>query len=563
MAKKKVLDLYLSDEIEMDGSGGGIPLSGGTVSGSLRIEGGDLNVVSGNYVQTNSTSGVYNFSGKNAYLQAESSKYGIACTGSKGYCILNANPTTKKVKLSGDISEIISKLENGTLSNYWSYSIWNNSGTSCFQIIDAEQTETSAGVITVNPCPNSLNTGTKTEEECIEYYYDDDNGIYYPTDPTVGNCLIINAYGNHAEGQSTKALGRQTHAEGRGSIADIRYSHAEGTFTYAGGMASHAEGYGAAGDTKHKTIAMGTGSHAEGWMTKTFGNGSHAEGCTNISYMDGSHVEGGNADHSQQNIAFGRYSHAEGNGECYAGSRYFQVVSCDNDKNTITLQTVEGLYKKCNIAGLPLTLPSIVNWKILDVDSETNTISVNYIPEGIKTGSQVYVPENPKLGDEIDFSNINQAHIRGDGAHAEGKASKAIGYGSHAEGYRNLAIGDYSHANGAFNKTGIRAYASGRGNGAYAEGSTAIGYSNTDSYDSNTLNFARKSFAWSGNGQYVISEDKEGTFNINPVGGVNGFYIGENKLGFGGKEFDLTTGEGMMEAIVALIEKLGGKTKTK
>lgn len=571
ITKKYLSSIGLSEEIIVNGEVSDIEymsLSGGKLTGDITID--------GNYIQTNSISGVYNFSGKNSYIQAESSKYGIACTGSKGYCILNANPTTKTVKLSGDISEIVSKLDEGTLTDFWSYSIWSSFGTSCFQIIEAEQTETSAGVISISPWPNGLNTGTKTEEECIEFYFNDDNGIYYPSDPTIGNCLIINAYGNHAEGQSTKALGRQTHAEGRGSTADIRYSHAEGTFTYAGGMASHAEGYGAAGDVKNKVMAMGTGSHAEGWFTKTFSNGSHSEGCCSISYRQGSHVEGGNTDHNLANIAFGDYSHAEGEGRSYAGTRYFVVTSCDTNLNTITLQTVDGLYEKCDLVGgsnSGMSLSSITGWKVLDIDSETNTISVNYIPENINAGAWISVPSDPKLGDPIDFSNIQQSHIRGNAAHAEGKQNYAIGPGSHAEGYRNITIGDYSHADGSWNKTGLRAHASGRGNGAYAEGSIAMGYSGQDAYDTNTLNYAIKSFAWSGNGKYTIPEDKSGTFNINPVGGTAGFYIGDTSLDkylsdsasnvLSGKQFKLSnaSGDDLLSILSSIITALGGKVQ--
>lgn len=543
----------------------------------------DLSILSANYIQTNSVSGVYNFSGKNAFIQAESSKYGIACTGAKGYCILSVNQTTKQVKLSGDISQLISKLNDNTLSGYWSYSIGNNHGTSCFQIIDVKQTETSAGIITINPHPNGLNTIGKTEEQCISDYYYDDNGIYYPIDPTVGNCVIINHYGNHAEGQSTKALGRQTHAEGRATTADVRYSHAEGTFTYAGGMASHAEGYGSVGGYHDIVVALGRGSHAEGIASKAYGHGSHSEGFRNAAYKSSSHVEGGvqyqNKD-EDINIAFATGSHAEGFYRTYAGTRYFAVISSDNTKNTIKLNTVNGLSVGLEIIGQSdegINVQSITNWKILNVIQDNNTISVNYIPKGITWNSsknaKIIVPSYPRLGDDIDFGDIDKAHICGNGAHAEGSQTHAIGNYSHAEGYKNITIGEYSHANGSWNKTGKRAYASGRGNSAYADGSIAIGYSDNDSYDSNTLNYANKSFAWSGNGKYEISDDKKGTFNINPVGGTKGFYIGDTSLDkylsdsasnvLSGKTFDISNASGgdLLSILSSIITLLGGKVQ--
>ena len=66
------------------------------------------------------------------------------------------------------------------------------------------------------------------------WYGYEDNGLYCPKDPTVGNAVIPSMYGNHIEGAATKALQRCTHAEGRNTIADIRYSHAEGSDTIAG-----------------------------------------------------------------------------------------------------------------------------------------------------------------------------------------------------------------------------------------------------------------------------------------------------------------------------------------
>lgn len=65
------------------------------------------------------TEGVKNFSYKNSFLQAESvyevegkhADWGIACTGSKGYCILSAYPELSAVKLSGDLTTLASKTD--------------------------------------------------------------------------------------------------------------------------------------------------------------------------------------------------------------------------------------------------------------------------------------------------------------------------------------------------------------------------------------------------------------------------------------------------------------------
>lgn len=66
-------------------------------------------------------------------------------------------------------------------------------------------------------------------------------------------------------------------------------------------------------------------------------------------------------------------------------------------------------------------------------------------------------------------------------------------------------------------------------------------------------------YAWSGDGLYFSHGD--GTFNINPKGGMNGLYVGNTCLGLGGQEFDLETGLGVLNALSALIEKFGGKVK--
>lgn len=100
-----------------------------------------------------------------------------------------------------------------------------------------------------------------TEEQCIDRYENDDNGLYIPARPDIGNVILKNFFGNHVEGGSSKAIGKYTHAEGRSTIADVRYSHAEGSFTTAGGIGSHAEGMGWPG---YHNVAFGGASHVEG-----------------------------------------------------------------------------------------------------------------------------------------------------------------------------------------------------------------------------------------------------------------------------------------------------------
>lgn len=109
-------------------------------------------------------------------------------------------------------------------------------------------------------------------------------------------------------------------------------------------------------------------------------------------------------------------------------------------------------------------------------------------------------------------------------SHAEGCGTSAVGMYAHAEGYNSIAEGTASHA------AGSRAYAGG-------EGSFALGYAmsvDTSGYHSigmgsNGCIKSGGSFLWNGNDTYV-SDNGEGTFTVNPNGGINGFYIKDTSL---------------------------------
>ena len=94
-------------------------------------------------------------------------------------------------------------------------------------------------------------------------------------------------------------------------------------------------------------------------------------------------------------------------------------------------------------------------------------------------------------------------------SHAEGDSTTASGFYSHSEGGNTIASGVYSHAEGAFTIAG--------GSGSHAEG-----------FKSHATN--KYSFAWNGDVKNTYGSHGDGTFNINPVGGVDGFYIGEKNL---------------------------------
>lgn len=115
----------------------------------------------------------------------------------------------------------------------------------------------------------------------------------------------------------------------------------------------------------------------------------------------------------------------------------------------------------------------------------------------------------------------------GSGSHAEGVSTKAAGINSHAEGYGTTASGKYSHTEG-YGTTAS-------GNGSHAEGyqTTALGnFSHAEGYRSQTLTEDNLAYSWNGDetrAEPYVSHGK-GTFNVNPVGGSDGFYVGEKKL---------------------------------
>jgi hypothetical protein len=187
----------------------------------------------------------------------------------------------------------------------------------------------------------------------------------------LGNGTIALGRGSHAEGFTVNAYGNYSHAEGDSTIASGSYSHAEGDSTVASGYASHAEGY--------FTTASGYGSHAEGNYTQASGDYSHAEGRYTTASGENSHAEGSSttasaaSSHAEgwSTIASGDYSHAEG---------YTSIAS----------------------------------------------------------GESSHAEGNGSLASAAS-------------SHAEGQATNASGEASHAEGLGTVTSGSYQHAQGQYN----------------------------------------------------------------------------------------------------------------
>ena len=125
-------------------------------------------------------------------------------------------------------------------------------------------------------------------------------------------------------------------------------------------------------------------------------------------------------------------------------------------------------------------------------------------------------------------SRIHGGEI-GERSLANGNEVIASGYFSHAEGDSTTASGNYSHAEGS--------YTTASGPYSHAEGSytTASGLcSHAEGYLSQTKEDDIYAFAWNGDDSKTEEDPYKsngpGTFNINPLGGLDGFYIGEQTL---------------------------------
>ena len=125
------------------------------------------------------------------------------------------------------------------------------------------------------------------------------------------------------------------------------------------------------------------------------------------------------------------------------------------------------------------------------------------------------------------LANGERVTASGNYSHAEGLGSTASGRSSHAEGANTVASGDYSHAEGGGTT------ASGLGSHAEGESTTASGLcSHAAGFKSRTRDGDDYAFAWNGDGARgdKYTSHGPGTFNINPVGGLDGFWIGERTL---------------------------------
>lgn len=284
----------------------------------------------------------------------------------------------------------------------------------------------------------------------IPNLYGYDKLIMFPNGIHVGDnvfyiyVISVDTYSTNQVG----AKGNYSHSEGYDTNAKGDYSHAEGLNTIASGQYSHAENF--------QTIAYGDGSHAEGYYTIAYGIGSHAEG-----YLNSSNTYSQTATITINSV-----------------STSSRTMSCTLSKTDSNLQVGRLIQKRS-----PRKTYYI---KVINGKSMTLEYPVGDTP--LSTGAMGdYTIIDPKI---IAYGN---------GSHAEGFSTKAIGEYSHAEGYSTTAEGNYSHAEGrGTSTTGQYSHAEGyntqaKNNAAHAEGYGSVAdknYSHAEGYYTQANNIA-------------------------------------------------------------------------
>lgn len=155
---------------------------------------------------------------------------------------------------------------------------------------------------------------------------------------------------------------------------------------------------------------------------------------------------------------------------------------------------------------------------------EGSNLYVRTIHSGPVALQNTLVVGTAEVGQNVETAIAEgSSKVYANNSHAEGSGTRTASNAvfSHVEGMGSKTGGQYSHA------SGYRALT--------AEGGGAGGADAVNPHD----------YAWAWNGDYTIGDHAwyashgPGTFNVNPKGGLDGFYIGTNKLS------DLLSGGGI------------------
>ena len=178
---------------------------------------------------------------------------------------------------------IITDAQAGDLTQYWTSAQTNSAIT---QATSGKQ-ETLVSGTNIKTINNESILGSGNIDIQGGSTYTAGRGISIAND-TISFNLPISAGTGTASivegGNSTRATGNQSHAEGFSTSATSQGAHSEGIYSKASGIAAHAEG--------NSTTASGVYSHAEGQSTTASSQASHTEGMVTTASGNYSHAEG-------------------------------------------------------------------------------------------------------------------------------------------------------------------------------------------------------------------------------------------------------------------------------
>ncbi len=203
---------------------------------------------------------------------------------------------------------------------------------------------------------------------------------------------------------------------------------------------------------------------------------SQAEGLRSTSNGDYTRALGENSNSSGYNtVAAGKNSHAEGSNTRAISGEENHIIAING--YTIGLEDI-GDFENATFITINQG-NSYHDAKIMSIDSEADTITLDYLNENIVVGDNVYSNNSTSHAEgsrtvasgENSHAEGRSTISSGYGSHAEGRSTTASGYSSHAEGYNSTASGYSSHAEGG--------YCTSSAYNSHAEGynSTASGYS--------------------------------------------------------------------------------------